>query len=423
MEFVKETERSERIGKEETDMQYKQKEASCADGMHTDEEFFFPSNVKQMGAMDDEMKIYMEDYVYTYLYQYAKSGGCSEKMAALVGRQMCIDGENVVLISGAIQAHGMAQEGGSLRFSPETWEYIGSQLEMYFRGLTLVGWVHCQPGFGAFLAAKDDAFHQVHFKESWQVLFVLDAMDKLDGFYRYNSEQSGLQQAKGYFIYYEKNQQMQEYMLDHSMVRPRESKQQEEDAKEEETNKRVQSIHKKRRPTPEERMDAAQEIRRVLQRRSMYAKTAKKNRYAMLTGISCVLCMVCMCMGYALMNSIHRLQELEVSIASVQNAYTTLSERVDDAQVQSAFAVEQSAKTAEQAAVIRIAGDAGKEEKKQADVWKEGDTKKHMVLEGETLGQISRQYYGTMDGIAKIMEVNGIEDANLIVCGQEILIP
>lgn len=403
-------------------MQYKQDKASFVDTAQTDAEFFFPNNVKQIGAMDDEMKIYMEDYVYTYLYQYAKSGGCSEKMAALVGRQMYIDGENVILISGAIQARGMVQEGGNITFSPETWEYIGSQLEMYFRGLTLVGWVHCQPGFGAFLAAKDDAFHRVHFKESWQVLFVIDAVDRLDGFYRYNQEQSGLQQAKGYFIYYEKNEQMQEYMLDHSMVRPRETKKEEEIRQEQEAvtqNTRTQNIHKKRRPTPEERMDAAQEIRRVLQRRSMQVKTAKKNRYAMLTSMSCVLCLVCVCMGYALMHSNHRLQELEVSMASVQNAYTALSQRVDDAQVQSAFAVQQSTKTAEQAAVVRIAGQANEAETKQ----KKGEMQKHIVLEGETLGQISRQYYGSMDGITKIMEANDMEDANLIVCGQEILIP
>lgn len=403
-------------------MQYKQDQASFVDTVQTDAEFFFPNNVKQIGAMDDEMKIYMEDYVYTYLYQYAKSGGCSEKMAALVGRQMYIDGENVILISGAIQAHGMVQEGGNITFSPETWEYIGSQLEMYFRGLTLVGWVHCQPGFGAFLAAKDDTFHRIHFKESWQVLFVIDAVDRLDGFYRYNPEQSGLQQAKGYFIYYEKNEQMQEYMLDHSMVRPRESQKEAEIRQEQEamTQKtRTQNIHKKRRPTPEERMDAAQEIRRVLQRRSMQVKTAKKNHYAMLTSVSCILCLVCVCMGYALMHSNHRLQELEVSMASVQNAYTALSQRVDDAQVQSAFAVQQSTKTAEQAAVVRIAGQANETATKQ----QKEEMQKHIVLEGETLGQISRQYYGSMDGITKIMEANDMEDANLIVCGQEILIP
>ena len=232
------------------------------------DDFSFPAKVKQIGAIDTQIKIYMEDYVYTYLYQYGKSGGNTEKMAALVGRQMTIDGQDVVLISGAIQGRGLVQENGTLTFGAQTWEYIGSQLEMYFQGLTLVGWAHAQPGFGAFLVAKDEAFHKAHFKESWQVLFTLDTVDKLDAFYVYSKEQTGLRQAMGYFVYYEKNQEMQEYMLDHSMVRPREAQketEQESDATttqktsnhKSEKNEKDEMPRRKRRPTPEERMDAA----------------------------------------------------------------------------------------------------------------------------------------------------------------------
>ena len=47
-------------------------------------------------------------------------------------------------------------------------------------------------------------------------------MDKLDSFYIYNEEGKGLRQAKGYFIYYDRNREMQEYMLENSMIRPRE---------------------------------------------------------------------------------------------------------------------------------------------------------------------------------------------------------
>ena len=53
--------------------------------------FTFPSNVKQMGNIDKKLKIYIEDYAYTYLYQYAKTGGGSEKLAVLVGGHTCIN--------------------------------------------------------------------------------------------------------------------------------------------------------------------------------------------------------------------------------------------------------------------------------------------------------------------------------------------
>ncbi|MBR6652042.1 MAG: hypothetical protein IKL30_02655, partial [Anaerotignum sp.] len=71
-----------------------------------------------------------------------------------------------VVISGAIQGKGTVQENGVERFSEETWEYLGGQMERYFKGMSIVGWVHCQPGFGAFLMAKDENFHREYFKEN-----------------------------------------------------------------------------------------------------------------------------------------------------------------------------------------------------------------------------------------------------------------
>ena len=73
-------------------------------------EFSLPSKTKQMGSIENEVKIYMEDYVYTYLYQYGKSGGGKEKLAALVGRHYNVEGQETLIISGAIQGKGTMQE-------------------------------------------------------------------------------------------------------------------------------------------------------------------------------------------------------------------------------------------------------------------------------------------------------------------------
>ena len=45
----------------------------------SDDDTTLPSNVKQMGSIEEGIRIYVEDYVYTYLYQYARSGGNKEK--------------------------------------------------------------------------------------------------------------------------------------------------------------------------------------------------------------------------------------------------------------------------------------------------------------------------------------------------------
>lgn len=385
-------------------------------GYHSDEKpFAFPTKVKQMGAVDHRRKIYVEDYVYTYLYQYGKSRGCTEKVAALVGRQIEIDGEEILMICGAIQGKDATEENGTLTFSAATWEYVGSQMDKYFQGMTLVGWVHCQPGFGAFLMSKDEAFHKLYFQEPWQVLFVVDPVDKLDTFYIYNEEADVLQQAKGYFVYYEKNEEMQEYMLDHSVVKPKEAKNQEEEKTENTAQEKVEEEkpqegpRRRRRPTPEERIDAAQEIRRVLQRRAKEAEAAQRSKYTMLTSVSCILCVICLCLGYGLFSNLNRLKELETKMAMVQDSYTVLAENVEDVKVQAAFAPRMAAVT--------------EEETEEQEETQKTEGRIHIVEAGETLGSISEKYYGDGNGVEKIMEANGLDDPNRIVCGQELLIP
>lgn len=383
-------------------------------GYQSDEKpFTFPTKVKQMGVIDHRRKIYVEDYVYTYLYQYGKSRSCREKVAALVGRQMEIEGEEILMICGAIQGRDATEENGTLTFSAATWEYVGSQMDKYFQGMTLVGWVHCQPGFGAFLMSKDEAFHKLYFQEPWQVLFVVDPVDKLDTFYIYNEEADVLQQAKGYFVYYEKNEEMQEYMLDHSVVKTKEAKNTEEKAEniqqEKEETKSQEGLRRRRRPTPEERIDAAQEIRRVLQRRAKEAEAAQRSKYTMLTSVSCILCVICLCLGYGLFSNLNRLEELETKMAMVQDSYTALAENVEDVKVQAAFAP-------------RLAAATEDETEEQEETQKtEGQI--HVVEAGETLGSISRKYYGDGSGVEKIMNANGLDDPNRIVCGQELVIP
>lgn len=369
-----------------------------------EKEFNTPARVKQMGSIEGSVKIFMEDYVYTYLYQYGRSGGGKEKLAALIGRHYVVNGQETVVISGAIQGKGTIQENGIERFSEETWEYIGGQMQTYFKGMTIVGWVHCQPGFGAFLMAKDESFHREYFKERWQVLFVLDTVDKLDTFYIFNDEGTGLRQAKGYFIYYDKNREMQEYMLENSMVKPKEEQFEEERAAAAMTAERREE-HRRRKPTQEERMDAAQDIRRVLKKREHAAKQAKKEHDRLLAAVSCMLCVVCVSLGLAMMQSLDRLRTVETELLAMQTTYQALAEDFEGVKVQSVFAVQQA----------EAQKDTTEDEAKK--------TKKYIVEGGDSLGYISRKFYGDNNGIERIMDMNGLMDADMIYEGQVLWIP
>ena len=365
-------------------------------------EFSAPARVKQMGGIENGIKIFMEDYVYTYLYQYGRSGGGKEKLAALIGRHYIVNGQETVVISGAIQGKGTVQEGGVERFSEETWEYIGGQMQTYFKGMTIVGWVHCQPGFGAFLMAKDESFHREYFREKWQVLFVLDTVDKLDTFYIHNEEGCGLRQARGYFVYYDKNREMQEYMLDNSMVKPKEEQVQEERAA---AAAVTEERRERRKPSQEERMDAAQEIRRVLQKREKAAKQAKKEHDRFLAAVCAVLCVVCLSLGLAMMQSLDRLKLVETELMAMQTSYQTLAEDFEGVKVQSVFAVQKA------------------EEQEDGAETLENKTKRYIVEGGDSLGYISRKFYGDNSGVELIMDVNGLVDADMIYEGQALWIP
>ena len=374
-------------------------------------EFSMPARTKQMGSIENHVKIFVEDYVYTYLYQYGRSGGGKEKLAALIGKHYEIEGQDVLVISGAIQGKETVQQNGVECFSEETWEYIGGQMQTYFKGMNIVGWVHCQPSFGSFLMARDEAFHKEYFKEKWQVLFVVDTMDKLDTFYIYNEDGTGLRQARGYFVYYDRNREMQEYMLENSMIRPR-GEAQEGTSPQAETEvfaaeQAEDRDRQRRKPSAEERMDAAKEIRRVLQKREKEVKQAKKEHDRLLATVSCVLCAVCVCMGVAMMQSLDRLKMVETELLAMQTSYQNLAEDFEGVKVQSVFAVQQAkdAQAEKPAATEKVTN------------------KKYIVEGGDSLGYISRKFYGDNSGIPRIMEANGLKNADMIYEGQALWIP
>lgn len=47
----------------------------------------------------------------------------------------------------------------------------------------------------------------------------------------------------------------------------------------------------------------------------------------------------------------------------------------------------------------------------------------YTIREGDTLADICSKYYGSLDKLSTICEVNRIEDANRIIPGQKIMLP
>mgnify|MGYP000414622175 FL=1 len=81
-----------------------------------------PKNVRQIGNVCDEPKIYVEDYVDTFLGQLQEKAMEKPVAAALTGEITKCEDKVVVYISGAIRAEDVEVEGTNLKIPEEIWE-------------------------------------------------------------------------------------------------------------------------------------------------------------------------------------------------------------------------------------------------------------------------------------------------------------
>ena len=180
-------------------------------------DFTLPANIKQIGSIGDGLRIYMEDYVCTFLQSYAEGAGFEERLAFLVGRQMVIDGQQFLFIGGAIYGRFCEKHEGHLRFTEKSAEYAEEMLEEFFPGMEIVGWMQSQPSYGTYLNQYYAAYHLRQFRKAFQVMFVADPLERTNAFYAANpvamTPADRMAEISGYFIYYEKNTNMHEYML------------------------------------------------------------------------------------------------------------------------------------------------------------------------------------------------------------------
>ncbi len=350
----------------------------------------FPTNVRQMGSADDGLRIYMEDYVHTYLYQYARSSATGEKLAVLMGKTIVIDGQKTVFISGVVQAKFTEKLKGMETITSQSWKYISEDIEKYFSDLSIVGWMHSRPSFGAFVTSRDEAYHKKVFGSDSQVFFVVDPVDRLDRFYVLNEAASALRPVKGYFVYYEKNVQMQEYMLANSLVQPKNA---DVDADEE----GYESVH----------MDAAGKIRAVLMNKNVEKVKKVKFKYAAFTCISAVMCLICVFMSMSLASSVSRINKLENEVVSVKR---TVAEQKEET-----MALAKDVSNYSPVITVMAAENNNKEDSETKRVY--------TIKEGDTLAGICRLFYGDDSRLEEIMTMNNITNPDIIYYGTEIKLP
>ena len=163
-------------------------------------ENMLPQNILPIGDRVEENKnIYILQSVYKEIHKFTQNKTTNESGGMLVGTILEEFGKTNIIISGFVEAKYCEATPTTLKFTHETWEYVHKEIEKKHPEKKIVGWIHTHPDFGIFLSEYDKFIHQNFFNEDYQVAYVVDPIQKIEGFYFWINEK--IEKCKGFYIY------------------------------------------------------------------------------------------------------------------------------------------------------------------------------------------------------------------------------
>lgn len=382
-----------------------------------------PRNFRQIGSGEDYRKVYIEDYVMTYIRKLWEQGEQEYQVGVLMGSCKKYGGETYLFISGAVKVEEMEQEGNNLKFTDKVWTNLYEKIKQYFNSFEIVGWFYARNDSVREIDAGLFKTHVDNFGGMDKVLFLIDKKEKEEEFYAYENGQ--LARLSGYYVYYEKNEQMQEYMVEQA---PNESV-------DERNDDRVTSNY------------------RLLVQEKQDTHTKKKLSSALYTACTCLVIAI-LAAGTVLVRDYDRMQQLESQVHQIavsvlgQNTETVKVEQVNgevyptetketevvidtisESETQTKEIVTSEIVTSEIATTITESTSAVEEKDPEPDTTLGTQDSNgqagyyYTVKKGETLTSICVAIYQSDLMVPTIKEANGIEDGDKIYPGQEIYLP
>lgn len=170
-----------------------------------------PKNIRQVGNAPGNYKIYVEDYVMTYLRKIASPGNMNCRGAILLGKIYDDEQGKVIFVSGAVDAQNLEFDISMIHFGDSVWSSIYSEINKYFDDLAIVGWFLSRMGFSALINDQMKKLHRDNFPGEDKLLFLMDSLECDEAFYYY--QHGNWMREKGYYIYYVRNEKMQNYII------------------------------------------------------------------------------------------------------------------------------------------------------------------------------------------------------------------
>lgn len=168
-----------------------------------------PENIRQMGEQPEKNRIYIEDYVVTYIHQVFQKRQ-DEAIVIFVGQRGEGQARDCSFIYGAVDME-LDLLAGSKAFTKEIWDEIYAKIYEDFPEAQILGWGCGVSMWNSQIDRSVRQIQQKHFSQEEKMLFLEDLSEKEEKIYHWHNGQ--LEEMTGYVIYYDKNPQMQEYML------------------------------------------------------------------------------------------------------------------------------------------------------------------------------------------------------------------
>ena len=385
-----------------------------------------PKNIKQIGDVSSDKKIYIEDYAFTYINSIAYNSPQEEQAGVLLGELAKEGNERCVFVKGVIKAALGDTSDTGIYFNENIWNKIYSDTEKYFPDLSVVGWFAVMPEVTDERMARLKKLHLDNFAGNMKTLYLVDTVEKEEHFYLY--ENGTLKRQKGYVCFYERNYEMQEYMLERS------EKKSCEDASDDRVIRNIRNVIREKEELKEQRKSGS----------FMY-------------GVSAFLVVVIIVIGINLMNNYEKMRRLNQSVDNLMNQLEG-NERggqdeddngVHDAEASGDISVDGNA-----IKVNRLSGDVYPLEENSTSDKTERETESdnkaasettqaisesetdasvssvktdsysmYTVKQGDTLMGICKRYYGTTTKYQEVMQYNGLDDSDMLYIGQQIKLP
>ena len=353
----------------------------------------FPKNVRQIGNVSDEPKIYVEDYVDTYLNQLRERAAEEPVGVMLTGEILIQEGQDVVYASGAIRMKEIEVNGTEIVIGEDTFKELEEERKQYFPSSDAVGWCLIENGHPMGQNRQIAKIHEKSFAKSDTVFIWKDAVDNEEVYYAYKYGE--LMQMGGHYIYYEKNPNMQNYRI---------------------------STRKKIGVTPSEVVEdrAAKDFRSVVRERMEDKEQRQSSRLVYVT--SALLVVVVLAIGISTVNNFTKMEAVQSSLESLSQSASktesqtgTVNEGEDGALEANGIIGDGEAKDKEASGGTVPETSTVQEQLSDEDYY--------VVRKGDTLDSISVKVYGDASHVEALCKMNGLSDGNLIYIGQKLLLP